>query len=108
MTQWQLMITFLIFFLGIVLARSIIFLLFPAGKEIPQFIIYLGRVLPTATIGLIIIYSLKDIPITKSPYLLPELLAIILVIIINRVFKQQILSIILGTIFYMFLVQIVF
>lgn len=48
--------------LGTMMTRFLPFLIFPEGKEPPEFIQYLGKVLPYAVIGLLVIYCLKDVP----------------------------------------------
>ena len=47
--------------LGTMVTRFLPFLIFPEGKEPPEFIQYLGKVLPYAVIGLLVIYCLKDV-----------------------------------------------
>ena len=47
--------------LGTVITRSLPFLVFPAGKETPEFIKYLGRVLPPAVFGMLVIYCLRNV-----------------------------------------------
>ena len=38
------------------ITRFLPFLLFPAGREIPKYVEYLGKTLPYATIGLLVVY----------------------------------------------------
>lgn len=83
------------------------FLLFPEGKQPPAFIRYLGTVLPSAVIGLLVVFCLKDAVFT-SWHGLPELLGILVVALLHRWKKNILLSIAGGTIFYMVLVQMVF
>ena len=56
MTFTQQVITIAMVVLGTVLTRFLPFLLFPAGKPTPKYIQYLGKVLPSAVFGLLIIY----------------------------------------------------
>ncbi len=60
MTISQQMITIAMVILGTVLTRFLHFLLFPAGKETPKYIRYLGRVLPSAVFGLLVIYCRRN------------------------------------------------
>ena len=83
------------------------FLIFPEGKEPPEFIQYLGKVLPYAVIGLLVIYCLKDVP-GSGTYGIPEFLAIVFIVLLHRWKKNILLSIGGGTVFYMLLVQFVF
>ncbi len=93
---------------GTVLTRFLPFLVFPAGKETPRFINYLGKTLPFATMGLLVVYCLKGVQIAAAPHGLPELLAVIAIVILHRWKGNSLLSIGVGTVFYMLLVQAVF
>ena len=88
--------------------RFLPFLLFPAGKPTPKFIQYLGRVLPFAVIGLLVIYCLKGVSVTAFPFGLPELIAIILVAVLHYWKSNMLLSIGCGTVVYMLMVQFLF
>ena len=88
--------------------RLIPFLFFPKGKEIPPIIRYLGRVLPPAVIGMLVIYCLKNVSLIAAPHGIPELLAIVAVVGLHLWKKNTLLSIFGGTAFYMILVQAVF
>lgn len=93
--------------LGTMVTRFLPFLIFPEGKEPPEFIQYLGKVLPYAVIGLLVIYCLKDVP-GSGTYGIPEFLAIAFIVFLHRWKKSILLSIGGGTVFYMLLVQFVF
>lgn len=93
--------------LGTMMTRFLPFLIFPEGKEPPEFIQYLGNVLPYAVIGLLVIYCLKDVP-GSGTYGIPEFLAIAFIVLLHRWKKSILLSIGGGTVFYMLLVQFVF
>jgi branched-subunit amino acid transport protein AzlD len=90
------------------LIRGIPFILFPSTKKTPKYILYLGSVLPSAIIGMLIIYCLKNITIFKFPFGIPEAISIILIIAIHTWKRNTLLSIGGGTVLYMFLVQVVF
>jgi branched-subunit amino acid transport protein AzlD len=51
--------------------RILPFLLFPDHKDTPKYVEYLGKVLPYTIIGMLVIYCLKDISLTSSPFGLP-------------------------------------
>ena len=93
--------------LGTMVTRFLPFLIFPEGKEPPEFIQYLGKVLPYAVIGLLVIYCLKDV-LGSGTYGIPEFLAIAFIVLLHRWKKSILLSIGGGTVFYMLLVQFVF
>ena len=108
MTLTQQMITIGIVVLGTMLTRFLPFIVFPAGKPTPKYIQYLGKVLPGAVFGLLVIYCLKNVSIFTGSHGLPELIAIVLVVVLHLWKRQMLLSIAGGTICYMLLVQFVF
>ena len=63
MTLTQQIITIAIVVLGTMLTRFLPFLLFPAGKPTPKYVRYLGKVLPPAVFGMLVIYCLKNVSI---------------------------------------------
>ena len=83
MTLSQQMITILMVILGTMLTRFLPFLAFPAGKPTPKYIQYLGKVLPSAVFGMLVIYCLKNVNILSGSHGLPEFLSILLVIILH-------------------------
>ena len=101
-------ITISMVILGTAITRFLPFFIFPAGKETPKYIRYLGNVLPPAVFGMLVIYCLKDVSIFAGSRGVPELLAIALVIGLHLWKRQMLLSIAGGTIFYMALVQFIF
>lgn len=88
--------------------RLIPFLFFPKGKEVPQVVQYLGKVLPPAVIGMLVVYCLKNVSVFQAPFGLPELLAVAVVILLHLWKRNNLLSIGAGTVLYMFLIQVVF
>ncbi|HJC62388.1 MAG TPA: branched-chain amino acid transporter permease [Candidatus Blautia merdavium] len=108
MTLTQQIITIAMVVLGTLLTRFLPFLVFPPGKETPGYIRYLGKVLPAAVFGMLVIYSLKDVNVLAGSHGIPELLAVLLVIVLHKWKRQMLLSIAGGTVFYMLLVQLVF
>jgi branched-subunit amino acid transport protein AzlD len=94
--------------LGAMATRIAPFVLFPEGKQPPELISYLGRVLPPVMMGLLVVYCLKDIPIQASPHGLPELISIVFIVFIHLWRKNVLLSIGCGTALYMILIQAVF
>lgn len=93
--------------LGTMLTRFLPFLIFPEGKKPPLCIEYLGTVLPFAVIGFLLVFCLKD-SFGGGRYGIPELTAIIFIVVLHKWRKNVLLSICGGTAFYMFLVQRVF
>lgn len=104
MTAIQSFITILVVVAGTMLTRFLPFLIFPEGKEPPESITYLGTVLPYAVISLLIVYCLKDAVFAAS-HGLPELIALLFILVIHKWKKNTLLSILAGTVLYMVLVQ---
>lgn len=105
--QQSLIIILIISFITF-LTRAVTFILFPADKKTPKYILYLGKVLPFAIIGMLVVYCLKGISISFFPFGLPEFISIIFIIIIHLWKRNILLSIGGGTILYMLLVQFLF
>jgi branched-subunit amino acid transport protein AzlD len=91
-----------------VITRFLPFLLFPAGKKIPRYMEYLGKTLPYATIGLLVVYCLKDVRISGAAHGLPELIAVTAIVVLHWRKGNSLLSIGVGTVLYMVLVQRIF
>ncbi|MDE6386730.1 MAG: branched-chain amino acid transporter permease [Lachnospiraceae bacterium] len=108
MTFTQQMITIGMVTLGTILTRFVPFLVFPAGKPTPQYIQYLGKVLPAAVFGLLVVYCLKNVSLFAGSHGIPELISIAVVVGLHLWKRQMLLSIAGGTVCYMLLVQLVF
>ena len=88
--------------------RLLPFVLFPEGKETPPYVRYLGKVLPFAIIAIPVVYCLKGTSLLTWPYGLPELIAVAAVVALHVWKKNTLLSMGVGTVLYMVLVQFVF
>lgn len=108
MTLTQQIVTVAVIVGGTMLTRFLPFLLFPAGKSTPKFVQYLGKVLPAAVFGLLIIYCLRNVSVFTGSHGIPELIAIGVVVGLHLWKRQMLLSIAGGTICYMLLVQLAF
>lgn len=108
MTLTEQIITIGMVVLGTMLTRFLPFLIFPAGKPAPRYIRYLGKVLPPAVFGLLVIYCLKNVNVFTGSHGIPELISIAVVTGLHLWKRQMLLSIAGGTICYMLLVQMVF
>lgn len=91
-----------------VFTRAIAFWLFPEGKKTPAIISYLGKALPPAVFGMLVIYCLKDCSLSSQTHALPELLSIALITVVHVWKRNMFLSIASGTICYMLLMHFVF
>ena len=94
--------------IGTQLTRWLPFWMFPESREPPTIVEYLGKVLPSATMGLLVVYCLKDVTWLSGDHGLPQILAILTVVLLHRWKGNTLLSIAGGTAVYMFLLQVVF
>ncbi|MDO4748884.1 MAG: AzlD domain-containing protein [Eubacteriales bacterium] len=90
------------------LLRAFPFILFSGKRETPKFVIYLGKVLPFAIIGMLVVYCVKDMNFTAVANFLPYIIAGAVVVVLHVWRRNTLLSIIAGTLSYMALVQFVF
>lgn len=88
--------------------RFLPFYLFGGKRKSPEIMVYLGRVLPYAIMGMLVVYCYKGISVLTKPYGLPELLAGALVVLLHMWKRNTLLSIVAGTVVYMLLIQFVF
>ena len=79
-----------------------------AGRETPRVISYLGKVLPYAIMGMLVVYCLKDTSFGSLRAFLPQLIASAVVVLSYIWKKNTLVSIVGGTVCYMLLVQTVF
>lgn len=90
------------------LTRFLPFLIFRGDRKTPDIVVYLGKVLPYAIMGMLVVYCLKDVTVLSQPYGIPEFLGCAAVAGLHIWKRNSLLSIGGGTVFYMLLVQLVF
>lgn len=108
MTIVQQMITIAICALGTMATRFLPFLIFAGKRETPKYIQYLGKALPSAIFGMLVVYCLKNVNIISGAHGIPECIAILVTVSLHMWKRQMLLSIAGGTVCYMLLVQLVF
>ena len=84
------------------------FLIFRNGKQTPPLVAYLGKVLPCAIMGMLVVYCMKDISFISAPFGIPELLGCVIVALLHIWKRNTLLSIGVGTVSYMLMVQFLF
>lgn len=107
MTNFQLLITVLAMAVATILTRFMPFFLFPEHKPIPKFVIFLADRLPYASLGMLVVYALKDIKITESPFGIYELLSLGAIALIHHWKHNTLLSISTGLATYLILINVV-
>ena len=108
LTPFQTVVMILAVALGTQLTRWLPFLLFPEGRAVPKTVSYLGRVLPPAAMGLLVVYCLRKVQFAGGTCGLPEMISIALTVLLHLKFRKMLVSIAVGTVCYMVLVQMVF
>ena len=108
MTLTEQMITIGLCVIGTMATRFLPFIIFNSKKPTPKYIEYLGKALPAAIFGMLVIYCLKNVSVFSGSHGLPELIAILLTILLHLWKRQTLFSIAGGTVCYMLLVQMVF
>lgn len=88
--------------------RFLPFLIFGENRKTPPMVSYLGRVLPYAIMGMLVVYCLKDVSFVRSPFGIPELIGCAVVTLLHIWKRNTLLSIGAGTVCYMLLVQFIF
>lgn len=89
-----------------ILIRFLPFILF--RKHTPEPILYLGAVLPYAIMGMLVVYCLKNVSFLSGTHGIPELIAVVSVVLLHKWKHNTLISIPAGTVIYMLLVQVVF
>lgn len=108
MTPLQQIITVALCSASSLLTRFPPFLIFNGKRETPAFIRYLGKALPSAIFGMLVIYCLKNVSLLTGSHGAPEAIAILATAALHLWRRQMLLSIAGGTVCYMLLVQLVF
>jgi len=88
--------------------RFLPFIVFNANKKTPKIVDKLGKVLPYAIMGMLVVYCLKDTNFKSVSNYLPACIGCLIVGVLYVWKRNTLLSIISGTIGYMILVQVVF
>lgn len=104
----QILLTIAAVSLGTALTRFLPFLVFPSGKPTPKYIQYLGKFLPGAVFGLLVVYCLKNVSLLSGSHGVPEAIGIAVTVALHLWKRQMLLSIAGGTVCYMLLVQYIF
>lgn len=88
-----------------VLTRILPFLLFDRTGQTPSPVIrYLGGILPSAIIAMLVVYVLRDVAIFAGKHGIPELIACIAVVVLHKWKHNYLISIFCGTVVYMLLI----
>ena len=108
MTATHTLLLILVIALVTIGIRALPFLIFPDGRPIPRLVTALSGVLPSAVMGMLVVYCLRGVNPFAWPYALPELIAITVVVIIHIWKRNTLISILFGTVSYMLMLHFVF
>jgi branched-subunit amino acid transport protein AzlD len=108
LTSTQTAIIIFVVSLGTIITRFLPFVLLKNSKGNNSYITYLGKVLPYASIGLLVVYCFKSVRFTAPTYGLPEIIAVFCIVVLHYWKENTLLSIGVGTMIYMVLVQFIF
>lgn len=108
MTVTEQILTIALCAIATMATRFLPFLIFRSDRPTPSYVQYLGQVLPAAIFSMLVVYCLKDVSLLTASHGLPELIAIVLVVVLHLIFRKMLVSIAAGTVCYMLLVQFVF
>lgn len=108
LTMVQTLVILLAVAAGTQITRWLPFVLFPENREPPKVVAYLGRVLPPAMMGLLVVYCLRSVDLLSGSHGLPEAIAVAVIAVLHLWKRNVLLSIAGGTAVYMLLIQVVF
>lgn len=108
MTITQQVVTIGLCVLATLITRFLPFLVFSSDRKTPAYVTYLGKALPAAIFGMLVIYCLKNVSFLSGTHGIPEIISIVAVILLHLCKRNMLLSIAAGTVCYMLLVQFVF
>lgn len=91
--------------LGAIFTRFLPFIVFAGKNDLPKLVKYLGKTITPATMGFLVVYCLRNTQINTESCIIPEFVAILVLVIIHKIKRNLLLSITLSTLVYMFLVQ---
>ena len=105
MTLWQPIVPIAMVVLGTMITRFAMFFIFSAGRPTPGYIRYLGKVLPAAALGLLVMYCFRNESLFVGNRAIPELVAALVVAGLHFWRRNMLLSMAGGTIFYIVLLR---
>lgn len=106
LSGWQTMAMILAVAAGTVLTRFLAFWLFPESRRVPRVVLFLGRALPPAMMGLLLVYCLKGVDVFSATHAIPEAAALVLIYFLHRWKHNALVSIGGGTAVYLVLLRL--
>jgi len=106
MSSIQMIIIIVLMGLSVQLTRWLPFLIFDNKTELPGIIEYMGKVLPAAMMGLLVVYCFKDFDFSQINVLVPALAGGLSVAAVHLWKRNTVLSISVGTFIYMVMIRV--
>ncbi|MDE6733425.1 MAG: branched-chain amino acid transporter permease [Oscillospiraceae bacterium] len=93
---------------GTMLTRFLPFLAFGREKPAPKYVQYLGKALPGAALGLLVIYCVRSVDVTAGNHGIPMFAAMLITTGLHIWRRNMLLSIAVGTAAYILLINFAF
>ncbi|GHU71924.1 hypothetical protein FACS1894184_19310 [Clostridia bacterium] len=107
MTRVQAVVTILIMAVCTLATRALPFALFGGGRRTPKVVLYLGRTLPYAIIGMLIVYCLRGARPLVWPHALPEVVGLAVTAAAYLWSKRTLPAVLGGTAAYMIALRLI-
>lgn len=88
-----------------IVLRFLPFVLFDHGEQLPEWITYLGKVLPPAIMSMLLVYCLRNINLVEGNHGFPEVICVGIAMLIHNWKRNTLLSIGVSTLLYMIIIQ---
>ena len=85
--------------------RFLPFIVFDHGEQLPEWITYLGKVLPPAILSMLLVYCLRNINLVEGNHGFPEVIWVGIAMLIHNWKRNTLLSIGVSTLLYMIIMQ---
>ena len=85
--------------------RFLPFIVFDHGEQLPEWITYLGKVLPPAIMSMLLVYCLRNINLVEGNHGFPEVICVGIAMLIHNWKRNTLLSIGVSTLLYMIIIQ---
>ncbi len=92
---------------GTMLTRFLPFLAFGREKPAPKYVQYLGKALPGAALGLLVIYCVRSVDVTTGDHGLPMFAAMLITTGLHIWRRNMLLSIGVGTAAYILMINFI-
>ena len=85
--------------------RFLPFIVFDHGEQLPEWITYLGKVLPPAIMSMLLVYCLRNINLVEGNHGFPEVICVGIAMLMHNWKRNTLLSIGVSTLLYMIIIQ---